>query len=506
MSNTNPKFTELKNRLTQIRDIKAAAAVLSWDQSTYMPPGGIAARGRQMATLRQIAHEKFTDPSIGELLEELSDYENSLSYESFEASLIRITRRDYQRAICVPADFMAKLSAHQSASYEAWTQAKPENNFAQVRPYLEKTLELSQELANFFPGYQHIADPLISGSDYGMTVAILQPLFAELRSELVPMVEAIAQQPAINDACLYQNFPVNKQLEFGKSIIEKFGYDFSRGRQDMSPHPFTTSFSVDDVRITTRIYENNLTEGLFSSLHEAGHAMYEQGISQELEGTLLASGISSGVHESQSRLWENLVGRSRGFWECFYPKLQGTFLRQLAPVPLKNFYQAINKVERTLIRTAADELTYNLHIMIRFDLELAMLSGKLAIKDLPAAWNHRYTQDLGITPSNDIEGVLQDVHWYCGTIGGMFQGYTLGNLISAQIFQAAVKLDPEIPVDIEQGDFSGLHRCLQENIYQYGRKFTATELIKEVTGKDLSIEPFVLYMREKYSQIYGIKL
>ncbi|NEQ36172.1 MAG: carboxypeptidase M32 [Okeania sp. SIO3I5] len=500
-----PKYLELKNRLIQIQDLEAAASLLNWDQTTYMPTGGTYARGRQIATLKEFAHQKRTEPIIGKLLEDLRAYEKSLPYDSTEASLIRVTRRDYERAVRVPPEFMAKFSQHQAVSYEAWVKAKSLEDFSIVEPYLEKTLELSRELASFFP-YKHIADPLIDFIDEGMTVSILRPLFNQLRQKLRPIVEAITSAPPIDDSCLYQHFSKEEQLKFGYAVIQRIGFDFQRGRQDETPHPFTSSFSIGDVRITTRVYEDNFSEALFSTIHEVGHALYEQGIGLELEGTPLAEGSSSGIHESQSRLWENIVGRSRGFWECFYPQLQGIFLKQLSPVSVSEFYRAINKVARSPIRTDADEVTYNLHVMIRFDLELAMLEGKLDVSDLPEAWNERYKKDLGIFPANDSEGVMQDVHWYGEMIGGMFQGYTLGNLIAAQVYQAAVKYNPEITVAIERGNFTLLHTWLKQNIHQHGRKYTANELIHRVTGKPLSIEPFINYIQDKYSNIYHLKV
>lgn len=498
-----PKFAQLKERLREIQDLESAVALLHWDQATYMPAGGAKARGRQLATLRQIAHAKFTDPHIAELLEDLRAYEESLPYESDEASLLRITRRDYERAVRIPGEYMARLSEHRAASYEAWAQARAANEFNRVRPFLEKTLNLSQEMASFFPGAKHIADPLIDFFDYGDTVETLQPLFEQLRRELVPIVEAIGERPPADDSCLHGFFPEAAQLEFCRKVISRMGYDFQRGRQDKTLHPFMTKFSTSDVRITTRVYENHLGQALFSSIHEAGHALYEQGIASELEGTPLNGGASNGLHESQSRLWENIVARSRGFWECFYSQLQGVFLSQLAPLSIDKFYRAINKVERSLIRTDADEVTYNLHITIRFDLELSMLSGNLEVRDLPEAWNERYRCDLGIVPANDTEGVMQDVHWYSGLIGGMFQGYTLGNLLSAQFYETAVNANPEIPVDIERGNFNTLHQWLQENIYRHGRKYTATELTQRVTGTSLSIDPFIRYIRQKYGQLYS---
>jgi len=492
------KLQELKTRLTEINDLESAAALLRWDQSTYMPAGGAAARARQLATLGRLAHEKFVDPAIGRLLEDLQPYEESRPYDSDEASLIRVTRRDYERAVKVPPEFMAQLHSHAAASFGVWTQARPANDFALVRPYLEKTLDLSRQLADFFPGYEHIADPLIDFADEGMTVSTVRALFADLREQLAPIVEAITAQPPADDACLHQTFPEAQQLAFGVEVIKRFGYDFERGRQDKTHHPFMTKFSLGDVRITTRVKENDLSEALFSTMHEAGHALYEQGIRMDLEGTPLADGTSSGVHESQSRLWENVVGRSRGFWEFWYPKLQAAFPEQLGSVSLDTFYRAINKVQRSLIRTDADEVTYNLHVTIRFDLELALLEGRLAVRDLPEAWRERYKADLGITPPDDRDGVLQDVHWYSFVVGGSFQGYTLGNILSAQFFEAAQKAHPEITSEIQHGDFSTLRNWLRQNIYQHGRKFMPSELVERVTGGPLSIDPYLRYLREKY--------
>ncbi|MBD2304252.1 carboxypeptidase M32 [Chroococcidiopsis sp. FACHB-1243] len=504
LEKTEPKLAQLKTLLTEINDIESAASLLYWDQATYMPPEGAAARGRQLATLAQIAHTKFTDPQIGQLLEDLRPYEQSLAYDSDEASLIRITRHDYERAVNIPPAFTAKFSQHTAECYEVWAKARATNDFAIVAPYLEKTLELSRDLANFFPGYEHIADPLIADADYGMTVKSVRSLFTQLRQELVPIVEAIAAQPVADASCLHQHFSEAEQLDFSLKVIEQLGYDFQRGRQDKTLHPFMIKFSTGDVRITTRVRENDLNEGLFSTIHETGHALYEQGVSRAYEATPLAGGTSAGVHESQSRLWENMVGRSRPFWKCFYPQLQETFPQQLGKVDLETFYRAINKVERSLIRTDADEVTYNLHVLIRFDLELQLLEGKLAVRDLPDAWNERYKSDLGITPPNDSIGVLQDVHWYGGAIGGAFQGYTLGNLMSAQFFATARQAHPEIPQQIASGNFTTLHDWLKQNLYQHGRKYTAAELIQRVTGSPLQIEPFISYIKQKFGELYGI--
>jgi carboxypeptidase Taq len=495
---------ELRDRLLEVDNLASAAALLSWDQTAYMPPGGAPARARQMATLQRLAHERRTDPAIGKLLDGLRAAEERLPYDSDEASLVRVARREYERAIKVPAPFLAQLVAHQAESYEAWTRARPADNFAEVLPYLEKTLDLSRALADFFPGYEHIADPLIDFADYGMKASTVRAVFDQLREQLVPIAGAIVAQPVADDACLHRAFPLAGQEAFFTQVIEAFGYDFERGRCDTVPHPFTTKFSLGDVRITVRYSERDLSESLFSAFHEAGHAMYEQGIDARHEGTLLADGTSSGVHESQSRLWENLVGRSRGFWLFYYPKLQSVFPEQLGDVPLDVFYRAVNKVERSLIRTDADEVTYNLHVMLRFGLELDMLEGKLAVRDLPDAWRERFQADLGITPPDDRDGVLQDMHWYDGIVGGAFQGYTLGNILSAQFYEAALRQHPEISSEIEQGRFDTLYGWLKENIYRHGTKFTASELVERVTGGPLRVEPYVHYLRSKYGELYEL--
>ncbi len=498
------KRANLFERLQEINDLTSAAALLNWDQTTYMPPGGGPARGRQLATLQRLAHEKFTDPTVGKLLDDLHSYAENLPYDTDDAALIRLTRRTYENATKVPSNFVAEMASHTAATYEVWATARPANNFAAVQPLLEKTLDLSRRFANFFPGYEHIADPLINQSDYGMKVSIIRPLFAELRAALTPLVRAIGAQPSVDASVLHQFFPEADQLAAGITAIKKFGYDFQRGRQDKTHHPFMTKFSLGDVRITTRVNENDVGDALFSTLHESGHALYEQGINPKFEGTPLAEGTSSGVHESQSRLWENLVGRSLGFWHYYYPKFQAIFPAQLGDVPLEIFYRAINQVQRSLIRTDADEVTYNLHVIIRFDLELALLEGKLAIADLPDAWQEQYSTSLGLMAPDNRDGVLQDVHWYGGLIGGAFQGYTLGNIMASQFYAAALRAHPEIPNEISQGQFSTLHTWLRGNIYQHGSKFTTTELLQRVTGGPLSLTPYINYLQTKYGAIYQL--
>src|SRR5882757_7116601 len=497
-------MADLKRRLLEISDIGAAGSLLDWDQSTHMPSGGAVARGRQGALLRRLAHEQMVDPDLGGLLDALTSHAENLDPDSDDACLIRVARRDFEKAIKVPSDHVARANELASASYDVWTRARPANDFAAVLPFLEQTLDLTREYAAFFAPYDHIADPLIDDADQGMTTSSIRDLFANLQRELVPMVRAIAEQPPTDDRCLHSVFDEDDQLDFGLMVAERMGYDVNRGRLDETHHPFCVKCSLGDVRITTRVVKNDIGQALFSTLHEAGHAMYEQGVDAAFEGTPLGRGASSGVHESQSRLWENVVARSPGFWRHYYPVLQRMFPGQLGRVPLDTFYRAINKVERSLIRTDADEVTYNLHVMLRFDLELAMLEGRLAVRDLPDAWRARIESDLGVTPPDDRDGVLQDVHWYGGIVGGAFQSYTLGNIMSAQFFAAARRDIPDLDAQIGAAQFAPLRAWLTERIYRHGRKFTAPEIVERATGEPLSIAPYLAYLNKKYGELYGL--
>jgi carboxypeptidase Taq len=337
-----------------------------------------------------------------------------------------------------------------------------------------------------------------------MTASSVRQLFSTLRARLVPLVRAIASRSPPDATCLRQPAPAQAQLAFARQVVEAFGYDFERGRLDLTPHPFTTRIASGDVRITTRVGENSLTEALFIALHEAGHGLYEQGVREELHGTPRVGPASAGLDEPQSRLWENLVGRSRAFWEHFYPVLQQRLPRQLAGVEFETFYRAIHRVERTLHRGGADEVTYNLHVMLRFDLEIDLLEGRLPVPELARAWRERFETDFGIPVPDDRQGVLQDVHWYSGRIGGVFQCYTLGNLLSAQFFEAAVAAHPTIPAQLARGEFGTLQRWLQESLYQHGAKFSATELTRRATGQEMSVEPYLDYLWRKYQPLYGL--
>jgi carboxypeptidase Taq len=497
-------LAETRARLQEIDDLKRAAQVLEWDQSTYMPPGGAQGRARQMATLEKLAHERSSDPALGELLNKLLPYADQQPADSDDAALIRVAHRDFARAMRVPASLMGEIANHTGLSYSVWAEARPTNDFATVRPYLEKTLELSRRYAECFPEAAHIADPLIDVSDEGMTVATIRPLFAELRNFLTPLVSAIAAKPESDASSLHQTFPESLQWAFGEQMIRDYGYDFNRGRQDKTHHPFMTRFNWGDCRITTRFEENYLGAGLFATLHEAGHALYEMGTDPSYDATPLGDGTSSGVHESQSRTWENVVGRSLAVWKHYYPKLQATFPKQLDKVDLDTFYRAINKVKPSLIRVEADEVTYNLHIIIRFELECELLEGTVTVAELPEVWRARYQEYLGVSAPDDRDGVLQDVHWFAGLIGGAFQGYTLGNIFAGQFYAAAQKAMPDLTSLLEQADFVPLHTWLRENIYRHGRKYTAQELVQRVTGEALQLAPYQEYLTTKYGAIYNL--
>ena len=493
----------LQEIVRRINDINSAAAVLYWDQATYMPPGGAEARGRQLATLGELAHSRFVDDEVGGLLETLHGFEDGRGPDDNDAALVRLVRRRYGRLKRIPASFSAEVARHGARAYDAWTRARPADDFGAVRSHLERGLQLSRRLSGFFPEADHVADPLIGEADEGLGVGQVRPLFETLRPALVELLQRVAAAPQIDDACLHGDYPAAAQVEFAKGIAADFGFDFARGRCDLTHHPFATKFAVGDVRLTTRADDGHLEDGLFATLHEAGHGMYEQGADPALDGTPLSYGASSSVHESQSRLWENVVGRSLGLWSHYYPRLQEAFPEPLRGVSLEAFYAAVNKVQPSLIRVQADEVTYGLHIMVRFELELALLEGELEVADLPGAWRQRYGEYLGVEPADDRDGVLQDVHWYAGLVGGSFHSYLLGNVMNAQIYAAARAELPDLEGDIAAGRFGPLHGWLCHSLYRHGSKYTADELMQRVCGGPLRTEPYLAYLQGKFGAIYG---
>jgi carboxypeptidase Taq len=496
------KLEQLKERLAVVSDLNGAASLLGWDQQTYMPPGGAAARAEQLATLGRLAHEALISDEIGELLEGASAESKGSSSDSDESCLVRVVRRDYEKARKVPAALVAEIARATSLGMEVWVQARKDSNFGFFQPALQRILDLQRDLAQCLGFEESLYEALLDQYEPGMKKSELVRIFSELKVGLVPLVQSISERlDRVDDVVLRKNYPEAVQWKFSLEAARRLGYDFQRGRQDKSVHPFTTSFSVNDVRITTRVDEQFLPTALFGTLHECGHALYEQGVSQNLERSPLAGGASLGVHESQSRLWENLVGRSRGFWKFFLPRLKKAFTQNLQDVSLESFYRSINRVEPSLIRVEADEVTYNLHILLRFELESELVESRLALADLPEAWNAGMKALLGVVPQNDAEGVLQDVHWSNGLIG-YFPTYSLGNLLSVQLFEKAQAAIPALAAQIENGDFAALLDWLRTNVHQHGRKFLPSQLIQLATGESLRAAPYLRYLREKYSEIY----
>jgi len=496
------KLTQLKTALNEIQDLSSAQALLEWDQQTYMPSGGAEDRGCQLGTLARLAHLKFTADEMGQLLESLLPYAAQLDPDADDACLIRIAWREYQRRTRVPAEWVSEFANVTAVAQEVWTRARAAADFALFQPHLEKIVELRRRYADCFAPYDHVYDPLLDAFEPGMKTAEVQAIFTALRPQQVALLQAIAARPQVDDSFFRHAYDEKAQWDFGVEVITRFGYDWNRGRQDKTVHPFTQGFGIDDVRITTRFDPERPASALFGTMHECGHALYEQGVSHTLRRTLLASGASMALHESQSRMWENLVGRSLPFWSHFYPRLQAYFPAQLGDVSLETFYRGINRVEPSLIRVEADEATYNLHVMLRLELEIALVEGSLAVKDLPAAWNERMQAYLGITPPNDALGVLQDVHWSSGLMG-YFPTYALGNLISAQLWERMHVDLPDLDEQIARGEFADLLGWLRRNIHSHGAKYEPQDLVRRVTGSTIDPQPYLRYLQAKYSQIYG---
>ncbi len=497
------KFTRLKTLIAEIADLVATQALLSWDQQTYMPSGGAEARGHQLATLGSLTHQKLTSEEIGSLIADLQIEYADADPDSDDARYLKNAAKDYERATKLPNRYVAEFAQLTARAHESWVKARENADFTIFQPDLEEIVKKRQEYTSFFAPADHPYDTLLDTFEPGLKTAEVQEIFNILRERQVNLIKALAEAKQVNDDFLHLRYPEKDQWDFGIQVATKFGYDWNRGRQDKSVHPFTTSFSINDVRITTRFMENFFPSALFGTMHEAGHGLYEMGVCQDYERTPLAGGASLGIHESQSRLWENLVGRSKPFWEHFYPKLQETFPVQLGNVSLNDFYKGINKVEPSLIRVEADEATYNMHIMLRLEMEIAMIEGSLAVKDLPAFWNTKCEEYLGLTPPDDAQGVLQDIHWSFGGLG-YFSTYALGNLISVQLWEKINEELPDLNDKIRQGNFETLLAWLRANIHTYGRKYEPQELVQKATGSKITPEPYLRYLEKKYKDIYEL--
>jgi carboxypeptidase Taq len=497
------KLKQLKSLLGVIHDLDAAASLLGWDQQTYMPPGGSEQRGEQQATLSSLTHSKMTSDEMACALEDCQAFADSMDMQSDDACLIRAAQREFDKLTRVPEEWVSEFARMTSTAQDVWMEARAGAGFDHFRPSLERIVELKRQYADFFAPYEHVYDPLLDTFERGMKTSDVKAVFSALRPQQVALIQEIMQRPQVDDSFLHVTYEEQGQWDFGVDVISRFGFDWDHGRQDKSAHPFTIDFGLDDVRITTRVIPDYLPTALFGTMHECGHAMYQQGISTSLRRTLLIDGASLGVHESQSRLWENLVGRSRAFWKFFYPSLQERFPSQLGAVDMETFYKGINKVEPSLVRVEADEATYNLHIMLRLELEIELMEGSLQVADLPEAWNARMREFLGVVPPDDAQGVLQDIHWSAGLMG-YFPTYALGNLISAQLWESVLGDIPDIEEQIEQGEFVSLLGWMRDKIHQHGAKYEPQQLIENVTGSKIDPQPYLRYLRIKYAEIYGL--
>ena len=486
------QLNKLKTLLGEIYDLNAAQAVLGWDQQTYMPSGGAEERGNALATLARIAHLKMTSEEFQRALEDCQK-QNLMECPPIQMKpdLLTVTRREVNRKLRIPAEWVGTFAEATAIGQEVWEQAKINSDFALFQPHLEKIIELRREYASFFQPYEHIYDPLLDEFEPGLKTADVQQVFAVLREKQVALIRELTTRPQVDSSFLYKFYPEDLQWSFGVDVISDFGFDWDSGRQDKSAHPFTTTFGMGDVRITTRLLPDHLGSALFSTMHEAGHAMYEQGFSPTLKRTPLATGASMAIHESQSRMWENLVGTVKTLLAVLLPKTASSFPGSIGKYLLDTFYRGINRVEPSLIRTESDEATYNLHIMLRLELEIALLDRKLEVKDLPEIWRARMKEYLGVVPPDDAHGVLQDVHWSAGLVG-YFPTYALGNVISVQLWEKiSRRYYPIWMKHISRGEFAPLLGWLHDNIHVHGAKFETQELVKRVTGSPIDPQPYL---------------
>jgi carboxypeptidase Taq len=496
-------FDELKRRLAEVHDLGKAIGLLGWDQRTMMPSQGGGVRAEQLATLSRLAHDRFVDDEIGRMLDDVTDYGESLPYDSDEASLIRVVRRDYDRERRVPADLRSDLARAASNGYEAWVDARARSDYASFMPYLEKTVELRRRYAECFDADEPY-DALLDDYEPGMKAAEVREVFDVLKPELIGLVRAVAdRQEQVDNSFLKGSFSVERQRELSLAVLERLGFEHETWRLDTTVHPFAMSLATSDIRLTTRFKGHDVSDALFSTMHEFGHGVYERNVDPALERTPLCRGASMSLHESQSRLWENLVGRSRQFWGFFYPTFRSIF-PEFDAVDEDSFYRGINKVDPSFIRVEADEVTYSLHIILRFELEQELLSGELGLRELPETWNARMEEYLGVVVEDDAHGVLQDTHW-SATNMGYFPTYALGNVVSLQIWEQALTRMPDLYDQIGRGEFFQLREWLRDQLYRHGRKLTPKELIERITGGGMDPAPYIRYLSAKVGEVYGIE-
>lgn len=494
------EIKDLREHLATISDLRAAGGVLSWDRQTYMPPGGVEARAGQIATLSRLAHELLASPKTERLIEAAGEPEPDSDTEA----LVRIARRDHERAVKLPTRLVEESSRVSALSEPAWKQARETSDWNSLIPHMERVLELRREVAARLSN-GHPYDALLDLYEPGTTSSRLQTMFDEIKTATLPLVRNIASLPDNErDAPLRGAFDEASQERFGRTTASAFGYDWRRGRLDRAAHPFCIDFgSPGDVRMTTRFDPKRFAVAFFATCHETGHALYEQGINPAYARTPLSGGVSMGIHESQSRLWENLVARSRPFWSHFLPSLKEVFPREFGDLDLNTFHRAVNTVRPSPIRTEADELTYNLHILIRFELEMALFEDGLSVKDLPDAWNAKTEEYLGFTPESAATGILQDIHWPAGYFG-YFPMYSVGNVLSVQLFEAATQEHPIIHEEMENGEFGTLLDWLRRNVHHAGSKHDPQDLIQASTGRAMDTTPYLNYLKTKFTDLYNL--
>jgi len=494
----NDTLQALDRKLKRIHTLDSISGLLGWDELVNLPPESADQRGEQSAAIAEVCHKASTDPEIGQLLSKLETEFESLDSEA--QIVVREARKNYDRNIKLPADYVQRKALLDSASYHAWARAKENSDYAEFSPYLQQQLDCAKEFASYLGWSERPYDCLIDLHDPGMDTQSITALFDSLKGDLVPIVQQILNSKTKPDTTIFKGFPIEAQRSFLTEVTSAIGFNYQRGRIDVSLHPFCSGNGAD-TRMTTRFDENNPLDSLFSSIHETGHGMYEQGLPLEHLHTALGEAAGMGVHESQSRLWENQVCRSRSFWTRFEPRFRETFDAQLESIPSDRLYLAINSVSKNPIRVDSDEVTYNLHIIIRFELERQLFAGSLSVKDLPEAWNSLYLELLDITPKNDAEGVLQDVHWSGGAFG-YFPSYCLGNMLAAQLWYAANDQLSGLEKNIAEGNFAPLLSWLRENVHQHGKRYDLRDLSLKATGRELSPDSLIRYLKERYLPLY----
>ena len=493
-------YKNYREQMRKIADVKNALEVLQWDQETYLPVKGASFRGQQIATLSELSHQLFTNEKLESVLQELV-LRNDLSKKEYKN--VQISFEDFNKQKKLSSKFVRAMSEAVSKSFHAWIEARKQNSFSFFEKDVDALIQLKKQETDLLGFAEHPYDALLDEYEKGCTVSMLDNIFNEIKEPLKALLDKIMNAQQVDDSFLQQHYPKQQQWDFGMDIIKQLGFDFEAGRQDISEHPFTTSFNKNDVRITTRIDENDFSNMLWSCIHETGHALYEQGLPESEYGLPLGEYTSLSIHESQSRLWENNVGRSFSFWQFHYPALQKIFHSQLKKIDVENFYKGINKVQPSLIRTEADELTYHFHVMIRYEIEKLLIAGNLATREIPAYWNQQYQKYLGVLVNDDRNGCLQDVHWSHGSFG-YFATYSLGSFYAAQFFNAAEKTETELLTYMKNGDTGFLLNWLRENIHQYGKMFKSEELCLNACGEKLNIKNFVDYLLAKYTNISNL--